>query len=605
MAAALVLAACTPCGLAATQTVSDPLASAVQSAPQATPQTVEERSRMLAALLHEIWEDQLKHNPEYASQLGDTRYNDQLSDYSVAAVNASLARGAEFIQRLSEIDPTGLSRQEQISRDLMLRSLIDDQEGARFKEWQMPVTQYAGLQVDLPLLVRQLSFHSAKDFDDYIARLKKIPTAFSQVRENMELGMDEGRVPPAYLMDKVIAQAQSVADAKASETPFAEPLQHLPASLTADERTRIHDAVLDAIANSVQPAFRHFATFVKVQYQPRCRKDPGIWAIPDGDAYYAFRIRQSTTTNRSADEIHQIGLDEVKRDEVEMLTLVHRLGFADLASFRAAMATNPRLHATSSQQLIALYQGYEDQMRLKLPQLFGHLPRAPLQVVEMPAALGSSQPPAFYEEGTTDGSRPGRVSVNTVDFEKRLLDNAEAVAYHEGLPGHHLQFATEQELQGLPEFRTHAYYTAYTEGWGLYSERLGKEVGFYTDPYSDFGRLDADMWRAVRLVVDTGVHSKRWTRQQMVDYFHAHTALDESTVQSEVDRYIAWPAQALGYKLGQLKLLELRQRAATALGAKFDLRAFHDVVLDSGALPLDVLEEQVNQWIAQQNSATH
>ncbi len=281
-----------------------------------------------------------------------------------------------------------------------------------------------------------------------------------------------------------------------------------------------------------------------------------------------------------------------------MLVIAKKLGYKDLKGFNASLKTNPKLHATSAEQLVATYQGYLDGMRPKLPQLFGRLPKATLTLERVPAYMEQQQSQAYYEQGTPDGKRPGHVYVNTYKFADRGLENAEAIAYHEGLPGHHLQIAIAQELTGIPEFRKQSYYTAYTEGWGLYSERLGKDVGFYRDPYSDYGRLEADIWRAIRLVVDTGVHSKHWTRQQMVDYFHDHSGIDEQNIQSEVDRYIAWPAQALGYKMGQLKLIELRERARTKLGAKFSLSDYHDLVLDSGALPLDVLEKRVDSWIA-------
>jgi uncharacterized protein (DUF885 family) len=283
-----------------------------------------------------------------------------------------------------------------------------------------------------------------------------------------------------------------------------------------------------------------------------------------------------------------------------MLAIVKKLGFADLKSFNAALKTNPKEHPASSEALLDAFRGYEAQMQPKLPELFGRLPKAKLEVVEMPAFIQKDQAEAFYDQGSPDGRRPGRVDVNTYDFANRSLAGVEAVAYHEGIPGHHLQISIAQELTGLPEFRKQSYYTAYTEGWALYSERLGKEVGFYQDPYSDYGRLEADIWRAIRLVVDTGVHSQHWTRQQMVDYFHEHTAMDDTNIQAEVDRYIAWPGQALGYKMGQLKILELRDRAKTALGPKFDIKAFHDEVLDSGALPMDVLEQRVDAWITAQ-----
>jgi uncharacterized protein (DUF885 family) len=562
--------------------------------------SVADRSKALSKLFAEIWEDRLKHSPEFASQLGDKRYNDQLTDYSVQEVNAALARGQVYIQRLSEIDMTGLSDQERLSADLMLRSLIDEEEGARFKQWEMPVNQFSGFHTEMPRLVTQLSFDSVKDYDDYIARLKKIPKAFSQITENMRLGEDEGRIPPQYLLEKALVQTETLANQKPEESPFALPLKKFPKTVDAAEQKRITGEMLEAIGTSVLPAYQRFAKFLKAEYVPKGRKDPGAWALRDGDAYYAFRVRQSTTLNKTPAEIHQIGLDEVKRDEAEMLAIVQKLGFTDLKSFSAALKANPKEHPASKEALLGTYKGYIAQMQPKLPDLFGRLPKAPLEVVAMPAFIEKDQAAAFYEEGTPDGSRPGRVSVNTYNFAERSLAPVEAVAYHEGVPGHHLQISIAQELTGLPEFRKHEYYTAFTEGWGLYSERLGKDVGFYQDPYSDYGRLEADIWRAIRLVVDTGVHSKHWTRQQMVDYFHDHSAIDETNVQAEVDRYIAWPGQALGYKMGQLKILELRDRAKTALGPKFSLKAFHDLVLDSGALPMDVLEQRVNAWIAEQ-----
>ena len=355
-----------------------------------------------------------------------------------------------------------------------------------------------------------------------------------------------------------------------------------------------------AIQTQVLPSYQRFAKFMSVQYVPKGRADPGVWAMPGGDAYYAFLIRQMTTLDKTPAQIHQIGLDEVKRDEAAMLEIVHQLGFADLKSFRTALATNPKEHPQSKEALIDAYKGYIAQMEPQLPELFGRLPKERLEVVAMPAFAEKESPMAYYYEGTAGGSRPGRVDVNLYNFSERSLATVESVSYHEGVPGHHLQISIAQELTGLPEFRKYQQYTAFAEGWALYSERLGKEIGFYKDPYSDYGRLENDMWRSIRLVVDTGVHSKHWTRQQMVDYFHEHSALDETNIQSEVDRYIAWPAQALGYKMGQLKILELRDRAKAALGAKFDLKAFHDEVLDSGALPLDVLEKRADAWIAAQ-----
>jgi uncharacterized protein (DUF885 family) len=576
------------------------LAGHGQTGVPAAATSVAPRSKALSALLDQIWQDRLKHSPEFASSIGDKRYNDQLTDYSAKEVNAGLARGRDYIQQLSEIDTTGISEQERLSADLMLRSLIEAQESAKFKEWEMPVNQFNGFHTDLAQLPDRLQFDSVKDYDDYITRLTKVPTAFSQIMTNMQLGVDEGRTPPQYLMEKVLAQTEALANQKAEESPFAMPLKTFPKSVSAAEQKRITADLLQAISTDVLPMYKRLAGFLKAEYIPKARKEPGIGAIPDGDAYYAFRIRQSTTLNKSAAEIHQIGLDEVKRDEAEMLAIVKTLGFADVKSFSAALKANPKEHAASADALIGAYKGYIAAMKPNLPKLFGRLPKAPLEVVPVPSYMEKDQAAAYYDNGTPDGSRPGRVYVNTYNFADRSLAPVEAVAYHEGLPGHHLQISIAQELTGLPEFRRYQDYTAFTEGWGLYSERLGKDVGFYKDPYSDYGRLENDMWRAIRLVVDTGVHSQHWTRQQMVDYFHEHSAIDDTNIQAEVDRYIAWPAQALGYKMGQLKILELRDRAKAALGPKFDIEAFHDEVLDSGALPLDVLEQRVNGWIAAQ-----
>jgi uncharacterized protein (DUF885 family) len=568
------------------------------SAPAAT--SVAARSKDLSALLAEIWQDRLKHSPEFASLIGDKRYNDQLTDYSAKEVNASLARGLGYIQRLGAIDTTGLTDQEKLSSELMLRSLIDTQQGAKFKEWEMPVSPIFGFQTSLPDLVGQLSFDSVKDYDDYIERLKKVPVAFSQVMTNLQLGADEGRMPPKESLEKALAQTQGIANQKAEESVFAQPLKKFPKTIAAADQKRIATDLIAVIQTQVLPTYQRFARFMSAQYVPNGRKDPGVWAMPGGDAYYAFRIRQVTTLDKTAAEIHQIGLDEVKRDEAEMLVIVHQLGFADLKSFRTALAANPKEHPQSKEALMDAYKGYIAQMQSRLPELFGRLPKAPLEVVPMPTFAEKDSPMAYYDQGTADGSRPGRVDVNLYNFADRALHSVEVVAYHEGVPGHHLQISIAQELTGLPEFRRYQDYTAFVEGWGLYSERLGKDIGFYKDPYSDYGRLEADMWRAIRLVVDTGVHSQHWTRQQMVDYFHEHSALDETNIQSEVDRYIAWPAQALGYKMGQLKILELRDRAKTALGPKFDIKAFHDQVLDSGALPMDVLEQRMDAWIAAQ-----
>ncbi len=342
-----------------------------------------------------------------------------------------------------------------------------------------------------------------------------------------------------------------------------------------------------------------FTAFVKDEYAPKGRLDPGIWALPDGDARYAFRVKESTTTRLTPDEIHNIGLAQVKEIEVRMLGVAQQLGFKDLKSFNGALQADPKQHAHSREQILELYRKYLAQMNAKLPELFGQLPKAKLEVMPI-EEFNEKDASTHYNQGAADGSRPAHVMVNTGEFEKQLLVDVETTAYHEGVPGHHMQIAIAQELPELPPYRQNEYYTAYTEGWALYSERLGKEVGFFQDPYSYYGHLQDDMLRAIRLVVDTGFHSKHWTRQQVVDYFHDHSAIPEPEVQSETNRYMAWPAQALGYKIGQLEILKLRQYAKDELGEKFDLRGFHDEVLGAGALPMDVLSERIHGWVKEQ-----
>jgi len=564
------------------------------------PAPLEDRRKALNALFEEYWQASLEHSPEFASTLGDTRYNDRISNYSVKAENEWLSREQAYLMRLAAIDPDGLTGQEKVSRELLLRQFAEDAEAQQFKEWEMPLNQMGGIHTTYPQLVAQLSFTTVKDYDDWIARLHALPKAFEQVSTNMSIGMEDGRVPPRYLLEKALAQVKELAGQKPAESPLALPLKSFPAAIPAAEQERIKAETLDAIAKEVLPAYLRFARFLEVSYVPAGRAEPGISSLSDGAKYYAFRLRRTTTTDLTAAQIHQIGLDEVKRDEAEMLVIAQKLGFQDLPSFRASLKTNPKLKATSAASLLDAYRGYLTPMQAKLPQLFGRLPKAPFEVAAVPDYLEKTSAPAYYEPGTPDGSRPGRLRIDTYNATDRNLYAVESIAYHEGLPGHHLQISIAQELDGVPTFRKHEFYTAYTEGWGLYSERLGKDVGFYQDPYSDYGRLEADIWRAIRLVVDTGVHSQHWTRPQMVDFFHDHSAIDETSIQAEVDRYIAWPGQATAYKIGQLKILELRDRAKKALGNNFDLRAFHDQVLDAGALPLDVLSDRIDAWIATQ-----
>src|SRR5581483_11347449 len=453
-------------------------------------------------------------------------------------------------------------------------------------------------------LVTLTPFDNVKDYENYVARLHQIPRLFEQLTANMRQGMSDRLMPPKYLLEKAAAQTEAIAKVDVDASPFRKPVEKFLASIPAADQERLRVAVVAAIQSDVIPAYRKLANFMTKEYAPKGRTDPGVWALPDGDARYRFAVKKMTTTDLTPEQIHEIGLKQLAETEKEMLALAHQLGFKDIASLNDHIRKDRSMYATSGQQLFDLYTKYARQMEARLPELFGTLPKNKLIIVPMDEFRAKDAPPADYTPGASDGSRPGRINVNEWNPSQRLLLNLEAIAYHEGVPGHHLQFSISQELPDVPAFRKNGDYTAYTEGWALYSERLGKEIGFYQDPYSNYGRLENEMWRDIRLVIDTGVHAKHWSRDQMVDYFHQYTAMDEPNVQSEVDRYIGWPGQALAYKLGQLEILKLREQAKQQLGAKFDVKAFHDEVLDNGPLPLDVLDTDVERWIAEQSKGT-
>jgi uncharacterized protein (DUF885 family) len=568
----------------------------------AAPADLEARRQQLNALISELWEWNLQQDPVFASIIGDKRYNDQLGSESEKTILEQQAKQKEFLQRFQAIDAAGLPHQDVLNRQLEIRSLKQDIEATDLKLWQMPVNQMGGIHINAPQLVTVLSFQTVKDYDDYIARLRQLPRIFDENTANMRKGMANGLMPPKFLLEKVVDQTNGIAALPPDKTPFAEPFNNFPAGFSEADKTRLKAAGLAAIKDDVLPAYSKFAAFVKDEYVPKGRTEVGVWSLPNGDAIYAFQVSRSTTTDKSPEQIHQIGLQQVAEIEKQQLEIANRLGYKDLKSFRLALKANPKLYAQSREQILDLYRQYIAQMKPELPKLFGRLPKADLIVMPVEPFREKDAPGAQYIEGTPDGSRPGHVEVNTSDPEKRMVISIESTSYHEGVPGHHLQLSIAQEMQGLPPFRQHGFYGAYVEGWALYSERLGKEVGFYQDPYSDYGRLEDEMLRAIRLVVDTGLHYKHWTREQVVQYFHDHSAIDEPNVQSETNRYISWPSQALSYKMGQLKILELRARAQQQLGSQFDIREFHDQVIDSGALPLDVLEEQIDLWIAQKKA---
>ena len=565
-------------------------------------QSLDARRQQLTKLIADEWEYELRESPELATVIGDYRYNDRWSDGSLAHVAQTKKDLQSWLARFEAVDITGFPEQEKLNQSLMVRDLKLRIEGIDLKNFEMPVDQFYGVHLLLPQFVALVPFDSTRHYEDYLSRLHKVPQVLDEIIEVLKQGEKGRLMPPRFLLEKTVTQCKSIAEPAGEANAFGQPAAHFADGVPAADRKRLHDAIIAAVDNEVRPAYTKLANFLATEYAPKGRTDPGLWALPDGDARYRFRIRQQTTTGMDPEAIHQLGLREVALIEAEQLVIAKKLGFDDLASFRAFVKTDPKMFATSREQLLEKYRQYIKQMEPKLPKLFGLLPKTSVEVRPVEEFQEKEAASASYIQGTPDGSRPGIIRVNTGDFAHRTLLNVESTAYHEGIPGHHLQISIAQTLPGLPPFRQQAGYTGYIEGWALYSERLGKDVGFYQDPYSDYGRLSDEMLRAIRLVLDTGVHYKRWTRQQMIDFFHAHSSEDEPGVQAETDRYIAIPAQALAYKLGQLEILKLRDRAHAELGSKYDIRAFHDEILNGGALPLDVLDARVTAWIAAQKS---
>jgi uncharacterized protein (DUF885 family) len=563
---------------------------------------LEGRRAALNKLLKEQWEYTMRTSPEWASLLGDKRYNDRWSDFSQAGIDADIKASADFLKRFEALDTSGFPLQEQLNRELMVRQLNQNIEGARFKDWEMPLAQNSGIHIDGPMIVSALNFETVKDYEDYIKRLHALPKLFEETRVQMEKGAQDKLMPPKFLIPKIVKQCEDVAAMKAADSPYAEPLKKFPKDFSAADKARLSKEILAAVQKDVAPAYRKLAVYTKTKYLPHGRKEVGMWSLPDGAARYAYKAKSSTTTEMSPEEIHQLGLSEVARIEGQMLQTAQKLGYQDLKSFNKAVADNPALHPKSRQEIIDLYQKYTDQMYTQLTQQFGVLPKGKVEIKPVEEFREKGASAAAYMPGSPDGKRPGRVMVNTGDFAHRSTIDIETTALHEGVPGHHMQLTIAQEIAGLPDFRQQGNYTAYAEGWALYSERLGEELGFYKDPYSYYGHLQDEMLRAIRLVVDTGLHYKKWNRQQVVDFFHDHSGIAEVEVQSETDRYIVWPGQALGYKIGQLKILELRDYARKELGNGFDIRKFHDQVLGAGALPMDVLETHVKQWVSEEKA---
>ena len=556
-----------------------------------------ERLAAQNALFDQQYESDLANFPERATAYGDYRYNDKLRDYSLEAIARRHKLDTDFLGRLQAIPTDGFSDQDQLSHDLLIRVLRQRSADFDLKEYEMPVSQASGVHTDLADLPLSVPLDSVKHYEDYVARLRQIPQALGQTTSVLRAGMADKLMPVRFLLEKVPAQCQGIIDAD----PFLLPTKKFPADISEADQKHLTQEITDAVNQDVIPAYRIFMAFVRAEYAPKGRTTLAVTSLPDGEKRYENDIYERTTTHMTADEIHQLGLREIERIEGEMTAIAKKEGFEDLAAFRASLKKNPKYIPTSSEQILDDFRHYIAQMEPKLPDLFTLLPKSPVTVEAIPDFQAAAA--THYVTGTPDGKRPGRVVVATSNYAQRSLILDEAIAYHEGIPGHHMQLSVQQQLTGLPKFRLHGLgFTAYTEGWALYAEQLGKEVGFYKDPVSDYGRLSSELFRAVRLVVDTGIHSKGWTREQVVEFFRKSGAVDEPTIQSETDRYIAWPAQALAYKLGQLKIRELRARAQQELGPKFDVRTFHDEMLDGGTLPLDLLEARTDRWIADQKA---
>ncbi len=570
------------------------LLSAITTA-SAKGSSVESRLAQQNALFDEQYESDLKAHPEVATAYGDYRYNDQLNDYSLAEIERQHQRDESFLARLKAISTASFPEPDVLSHQVMQRMLEQRIANYGFKEFEMPVNQMDGPQVHLADLPLAVPFDTVKQYEDYIARLHQIPRVFTETEEVLRAGKKDGLMPVRFLLEKVPAQCQGVIAAD----PFLKPTTKFPSSLSIEDQHRLTKEITEAVVKEVLPAYLAFGNFIAAEYAPYGRTTLSVTALPGGEQRYLNDIRSRTTLSKlTPEEIHQIGLREIDRIQAEMLAVAHRAGFADLASFRESVHNDPRYRPTSAEQIVDDFRKYIGQMQPKLPELFGFIPGSPVTVEPMPDFQPGNA--THYQTGTPDGKRPGRVVVAISNFAQRSLVDDEATAYHEGIPGHHMQLSVAQLLPQLPKFRRHGGNSGYVEGWALYAEELGKEVGFYQDPVSDYGRLSSELFRAVRLVVDTGIHAKGWSREQVVDFFRKSGAVDEPTLQAETDRYIAWPAQALSYKLGQLKFRELRERTRKELGSRFDIRSFHDEMLNGGVLPLDLLEARTNRWIEQQ-----
>ncbi|NIL94976.1 MAG: DUF885 family protein [Woeseiaceae bacterium] len=552
------------------------------------------------ALLDEVWEWQLRESPMFASRLGDRRFNDQWTDNSIAAIERRQDETREFLRRTYEIDRTALSENDQLNHELFRRSLQDRVDQFPFDGHLIPFYQRGGVQ-NIDSNTSQLRFATVKDYEDWLARLGKIDVVIEQTIALAEAGRKHGLVSPKILMERIPDQiaVQLVDDAE--DSPFYRVFAADNDAIGEDDMARLRAQARDVIEDTVLPAYRELDEYFTDTYLPNSRDSIGLSELPNGEEWYELRARQFTTTQMSPDEIHRIGLNEVARIRGEMQAVIDSLDFeGDFRDFLEFLRTDPQFYYDTPEELYQAYLATSKRIDPELVKLFGTLPRMPYGVKPIPDSIAPDTTTAYYTRPAADGSRAGIYWVNLYKPEVRPKYEIEVLSVHEAMPGHHLQLAIQQELGDMPDFRRFMGFTAFSEGWGLYSESLGYDLGLYKDPYSQFGALTYEMWRAVRLVVDTGMHYKGWTRQQAIDFFKDNAAKTELDIINEIDRYIGWPGQALAYKIGQLKMLQIRERAEIALGDAFDVREFHDELLGAGALPLDILEQRMDGWLESQ-----
>lgn len=564
--------------------------------------TADSASVQLETVQHDYWEFLLREFPLLATSTGDGRYNDKLGSVSVADCERRNTAYQEFLERVDAIDPASLATAEQMNREILRRLLRDAIAEFRFKTYLIPINQRSGFHVEFPELRREVPLQTTADYDNYVTRLQEFKEFTAAHIELMRAGIAAGMVLPAVVMEgwEKAVDAQIVASPQLSV--LYEPLRDLPPSVPESEHARLRGATLRAVFISVLPAYHELRQFLADEYVPHCRDSISASALPDGREFYRHRVKMFTTTDMTPDEVHQLGLSEVKRIRGEMGQIIADVKFGgSFAEFLEHLRTEPRFFVKTPEDLMKEVAFVLKRMDGQLPALFKKLPQIPYGIRQVPDYVAPRTTAAYYQQPNGDGTKAGFYYVNTYNLKSRPLYNIEALSFHEAVPGHHLQLALQQELPSLPEFRRFSDFTAFVEGWALYAERLGLEVGFYQDPYSNFGRLTMEMWRACRLVVDTGMHYFGWSREQAIAFLAENTALSMHDIESEVDRYIAWPGQALAYKVGELKIRQLRQLAEEQLGTDFDIREFHNVVLSGGAVPLDILQANVKRWLEEKS----